>query len=67
MFKMYYVTPKDLKEEIRIVHESVKIAASDLGGDIKYLNDKLTAFEERIKVLEEQLTMLAEELKNGSS
>jgi len=64
---MYYVTPKDLKEEIRIIHESVKIAASDLGGDIKYLNDKLTEFEERIKVLEEQFTMLAEELKNGWS
>ena len=64
---MYYVTPKDLKEEIRIIHESVKIAASDLGGDIKYLNDKLTEFEEWIKVLEEQFTMLAEELKNGWS
>ena len=62
---MYYVTTKDLKEEIRIIHESVKIDASDLGGDIKYLNDKLTEFEERIKVLEEQFTMLAEELKNG--
>ena len=64
---MYYITPKNLKEEIRIVHETVRIAVSDLGGDIKYLNNKLTDFDERIKVLEEQLSMLAEELKNDWS
>ena len=42
---MYYLTPKDLKEEARVIHETIKDVAGDLGGDINYLNDRLNEFE----------------------
>ena len=60
---MYYVTPKNLKEEVRVIHETIKDAANDLGGDINYLNDNLKEMEERIKAIEEQLSMVIEDIK----
>ena len=60
---MYYVTPKDLKEEVRIIHESIKDVASDLGGDINYLNDRLNDFQERIEAMESQLSFVIKELQ----
>lgn len=62
---MYYVSPKDLKEEVRVIHETIKDVASDLGGDIKYLNDILNAFEERIKAVEEQLHTVIKDIQDG--
>lgn len=60
---MYYLTPKDLKEEARVIHETIKDVAGDLGGDINYLNDRLNDFEERIVVMEEQLAFVIKELQ----
>ena len=60
---MYYVTPKDLKEEVRVIHETVKDVAGDLGGDINYLNDRLNDFEERITAMENQLAFAIKELQ----
>ena len=60
---MYYVTPKDLKEEVRVIHETIKDAAGDLGGDINYLNDRLNDFEERITAMENQLAFAIKELQ----
>ena len=60
---MYYVTPKDLKEEVRIIYESIKDVASDLGGDINYLNDRLNDFQERIEAMESQLSFVIKELQ----
>ncbi len=60
---MYYLTPKDLKEEARVIHETIKDVAGDLGGDINYLNDRLNEFEERIVVMEEQLAFVIKELQ----
>ena len=60
---MYYVTPKDLKEEVRVIHETIKDVASDLGGDINYLNDRLSEFEERITAIENQLAFVIKEVQ----
>ncbi len=60
---MYYVTPKDLKEEARVIHETIKDVAGDLGGDINYLNDRLNEFEERIAAMESQLAFVIKELQ----
>tara|TARA_Y100000994_G_C15406484_1_gene323942 strand:- start:4 stop:207 length:204 start_codon:yes stop_codon:yes gene_type:complete len=60
---MYYVTPKDLKEEVRVIHETIKDVAGDLGGDINYLNDRLSEFEERIAAMENQLAFAIKELQ----
>jgi len=60
---MYYVTPKDLKEEVRVIHETIKDVAGDLGGDINYLNDRLNEFEERIAAMESQLAFVIKELQ----
>ena len=60
---MYYVTPKDLKEEARVLHETIKDVAGDLGGDINYLNDRLSDFEERIAAIENQLAFAIKELQ----
>lgn len=60
---MYYVTPKDLKEEVRVIHETIKDVAGDLGGDINYLNDRLNEFEERIVAMENQLAFAIKELQ----
>jgi|TARA_B100000073_G_C23716057_1_gene565966 hypothetical protein len=60
---MYYVTPKDLKEEARVIHETIKDVAGDLGGDINYLNDRLSEFEERIAAMENQLAFVIKELQ----
>tara|TARA_Y100001963_G_C6441247_1_gene291497 strand:+ start:305 stop:508 length:204 start_codon:yes stop_codon:yes gene_type:complete len=60
---MYYVTPKDLKEEARVIHETIKDVAGDLGGDINYLNDRLNEFEERIAAMENQLAFVIKELQ----
>ena len=60
---MYYVTPKDLKEEVRVIHETIKDVAGDLGGDINYLNDRLNEFEERIAAMEGQLAFVIKELQ----
>jgi len=60
---MYYVTPKDLKEEARVIHETIKDVANDLGGDINYLNDRLSEFEERIAAMENQLAFVIKELQ----
>ena len=60
---MYYVTPKDLKEEARVIHETIKDVAGDLGGDIHYLNDRLNEFEERIAAMENQLAFVIKELQ----
>jgi len=60
---MYYVTPKDLKEEVRVIHETIKDVAGDLGGDINYLNDRLNDFEERITAMENQLAFAIKELQ----
>ena len=60
---MYYVTPKDLKEEVRVIHETIKYVAGDLGGDINYLNDRLNEFEERIAAMENQLAFAIKELQ----
>tara|TARA_Y100000992_G_scaffold281293_1_gene228948 strand:- start:18 stop:221 length:204 start_codon:yes stop_codon:yes gene_type:complete len=60
---MYYVTPKDLKEEVRVIHETIKDVAGDLGGDINYLNDRLSEFEERIAAMENQLAFTIKELQ----
>ena len=60
---MYYVTPKDLKEEVRVIHETIKDVAGDLGGDINYLNDRLNEFEERIAATENQLAFAIKELQ----
>ena len=60
---MYYVTPKDLKEEVRVIHETIKDVAGDLGGDINYLNDRLNEFEERIAAMENQLAFVIKELQ----
>jgi len=60
---MYYVTPKDLKEEARVIHETIKDVAGDLGGDINYLNDRLNEFEERIAAMEGQLAFVIKELQ----
>ena len=60
---MYYVTPKDLKEEVRVIHETIKDVAGDLGGDINYLNDRLNEFEERIAAMENQLAFAIKELQ----
>jgi len=60
---MYYVTPKDLKEEVRVIHETIKDVAGDLGGDINYLNDRLSEFEERITAMENQLAFAIKELQ----
>lgn len=60
---MYYVTPKDLKEEVRVIHETIKDVAGDLGGDINYLNDRLSEFEERIAAMENQLALVIKELQ----
>tara|TARA_B100001564_G_C20352380_1_gene539559 strand:+ start:242 stop:445 length:204 start_codon:yes stop_codon:yes gene_type:complete len=60
---MYYVTPKDLKEEVRVIHETIKDVAGDLGGDINYLNDRLSEFEERIAAMENQLAFVIKELQ----
>ncbi len=60
---MYYLTPKDLKEEARVIHETIKDVAGDLGGDINYLNDRLNEFEERIVAMEEQLAFVIKELQ----
>ena len=60
---MYYVTPKDLKEEVRVIHETIKDAAGDLVGDINYLNDRLNDFEERITAMENQLAFAIKELQ----
>ena len=60
---MYYVTPKDLKEEVRVIHETIKDVAGDLGGDINYLNDRLSEFEERITAMENQLAFVIKELQ----
>ena len=60
---MYYLTPKDLKEEARVIHETIKDVAGDLGGDINYLNDRLNEFEERIAAMEGQLAFVIKELQ----
>lgn len=60
---MYYLTPKDLKEEERVIHETIKDVAGDLGGDINYLNDRLNEFEERIAAMESQLAFVIKELQ----
>mgnify|MGYP001299003482 FL=1 len=60
---MYYLTPKDLKEEARVIHETIKDVAGDLGGDINYLNDRLNEFEERIAAMESQLAFVIKELQ----
>ena len=60
---MYYVTPKDLKEEVRVIHETIKDVAGDLGGDINYLNDRLNEFEERIAAMDNQLAFAIKELQ----
>ena len=60
---MYYLTPKDLKEEARVIHETIKDVAGDLGGDINYLNDRLSEFEERITAMENQLAFVIKELQ----
>ena len=60
---MYYVTPKDLKEEVRVIHETIKDVAGDEGGDINYLNDRLNEFEERIAAMENQLAFAIKELQ----
>ena len=60
---MYYVTPKDLKEEVRVIHETIKDVAGDLGGDINYLNDRLNEFEERIAAMESQLAFVIKALQ----
>ena len=60
---MYYLTPKDLKEEARVIHETIKDVAGDLGGDINYLNDRLSEFEERIAAMENQLAFVIKELQ----
>ena len=60
---MYYLTPKDLKEEARVIHETIKDVAGDLGGDINYLNDRLNEFEERIVAMEEQRAFVIKELQ----
>ena len=60
---MYYVTPKDLKEEARVIHETIKDVAGDLGGDINYLNDRLSEFDERIAAMENQLAFVIKELQ----
>ncbi len=51
---MYYITSKELKEEVRVVIEMIREASSDLGGDLNYLNDRFSQLEERIQALEEQ-------------
>ena len=60
---MYYLTSKDLKEEARVIHETIKDVAGDLGGDINYLNDRLNEFEERIAAMESQLAFVIKELQ----
>ena len=60
---MYYLTSKDLKEEARVIHETIKDVAGDLGGDINYLNDRLSEFEERIAAMENQLAFVIKELQ----
>lgn len=60
---MYYLTPKDLKEEARVIHETIKDVAGDLGGDINYLNDRLNEFEERIAAMESQFAFVIKELQ----
>jgi hypothetical protein len=51
-----YVTEKHLRNEIKNLHSLLKELSSDLGADIKYLSQEITALKERIDFLEKVIT-----------
>jgi hypothetical protein len=50
-----YATEKNLKMEARELRDSINQLATDLGGDIIYLNEQITQLRVEIQQLQQQL------------
>lgn len=54
-----YATENYVKQEVRDLRNSIKNAATDLGGDIKTLYEHIQALEELIEQLQMQIEVLS--------
>ena len=62
-----YASEKYVRLEIKEVHGSVKELANDLGGDIRFLSQKIHDISERLQGLETQIENLREEISQHDS
>lgn len=51
-----YVTEKYLKMEVKELNEKLHSLANDLGGDIRYLHQELVQLQERIELLQQEIS-----------
>ena len=59
-----YATEKYVKMEAKELRESINQLASDLGGDVRYLDEQLAELRSMLYALQQQLETIAERDKN---
>ena len=59
-----YATEKYVKMEAKELRESINQLASDLGGDVRYLDEQLAELRSMLHALQQQLETIAERDKN---
>ena len=56
-----YATETYVRQEAKEVHAMVKVMATELTGDIRYLHQEIQQLSERLSLLEEQIRLVREE------
>lgn len=59
-----YATEKYVKFEVQELNAQIRELANDLGGDIRYLSQQIHDLEERLQLLEQNLTEVVNEMRN---
>jgi len=61
-----YITPQELKIEVRALRSDIASVAKDLGGDVQFLYQKINQLEELLEVHQQTINKINEAI-NGNS
>ena len=66
--EIMYATEKYVRFELKEIHQQVRELANDLGGDIRYLQQEIHDWSERLQLMETNLEEIVNELReqNGA-
>jgi len=59
-----YATEKYVKMEAKELRESINQLASDLGGDVRYLDEQIAELRSMLYAIQQQLETMAQRDKN---
>lgn len=59
-----YATEKYVKMEAKELRESINQLAIDLGGDIRYLDERIAEIHSLLKIYQQQLDSIIDKAKN---